>query len=130
MFKEVGTVCLFVEDQDRAKDFYTKILDFELRSDEPLYPRAQTRWVAVAPEGAKTEVILYIPDENWQHYKQVIGQSQALTFNVKDVQALYIRLKERGVKFAQIPEKQPWGTFATLIDSEGNRVILVEQPGN
>ena len=44
----IGTVSLFVNDQDRAKEFYTNVLGFELRTDAPLYPGATARWVAVA----------------------------------------------------------------------------------
>jgi predicted enzyme related to lactoylglutathione lyase len=124
----VGTVSLFVEDQDRAKEFYTNVLGFELRMDQPLYPGASARWVAVAPPGAKTEVVLYVPDENWEHYKQVVGQSQALTFNVSDMTALYSKLKGKGVTFVQEPDQQPWGTYAMIEDSEGNRLILVQPP--
>ena len=61
----------------------------EPREDEPLYPGAVNRWVAAAPRSAETEIILYLPDENWEHYKQVLGQSQALTINVIDMNALY-----------------------------------------
>jgi lactoylglutathione lyase len=124
----VGTVCVFVNDQDRAKDFYTNVLGFELRTDAPLYPGATARWIAVAPQGAATEVILYLPDENWEHYRQVVGQSQALTFNVTGMAALHADLKARGVTFAQEPDVQPWGTFAIILDSEGNHLILSEPP--
>jgi len=34
----VGTVSVFVSDQDRAKKFYAEALGFELRTDEPLFP--------------------------------------------------------------------------------------------
>jgi lactoylglutathione lyase len=61
--KRVSTVSVFVSDQDRARDFYTQVLGFELRRDEPLFPGAETRWVSVAPAGSETEVILYLPDE-------------------------------------------------------------------
>ena len=124
----IGTVCVFVSNQDRAKDFYTRILGFELRSDEPLYPGAPNRWVAVAPKGAQTDIILYLPDENWEHYKQVVGKSQALTLNVTGMAALYRDLKAKGVRFVQEPNIQPWGTYATILDSEGNSLILVEPP--
>src|SRR5215211_1344559 len=120
MIDRVSTVCVFVADQDRAKDFYTNVLGFELRTDAPLYPGATARWIAVAPKGAATEVILYLPDENWEHYRQVVGQSQALTFNVTDMQALHADLKAKGVTFVQEPDRQPWGTFAIILDSEGN----------
>ena len=128
MIDRVGTISVFVSDQDRAKEFYTNVLGFELRADSPLYPGASSRWISVAPAGAETEVILYLPDENWEHYRQVVGKSQALTFNVSDMAALHTDLKARGVAFVQEPEVQPWGTFAIIQDSEGNHLILVEQP--
>ncbi len=129
MIDKVSTISLFVADQNRAKAFYTDVLGFELRGDSPLYPGAQARWVAVAPKGAETEVILYLPDDNWDHYRQVVGKSQAMTFNVTDMDALQANLKSKGVTFVQEPEKQPWGTYAMIKDSEGNSLILVEPPG-
>ena len=125
----VGTVCIFVQDQDRAKEFYTSVLGFELRQDQPLYPGAPNRWVAVAPKGAETEVILYLPDQNWDHYRQVVGKSQALTFNVSGMDELVKVLKAKNVRFVSEPDPQPWGTNAIIQDSEGNSLILVEQPG-
>lgn len=128
MIDYIATVSIYVRDQDRAKDFYTRVLGFELRQDAPLYPGASARWVAVAPPGAVTETILYLPDENWEHYRAVLGKSQAMTFNVTDMQALHADLKAKGVIFVQEPDVQPWGTYAMIEDSEGNRLILVERP--
>ena len=128
MINHVGTVSIFVSDQDRAKAFYTDKLGMELRADAPLYPGAANRWVAVAPAGATTELILYLPDENWEHYQQVVGQSQAITLDVTNMAATAATLKANGVTFVQEPDVQPWGTFAIIEDSEGNRLLLVEQP--
>ena len=127
MINRVSTVSLFVSDQDRAKKFYMDVLGFELRRDQPLYPGAQARWISVAPKDSETEVILYLPDENWEHYAQVVGKSQALTFEVNDMQTLVDSLKAKSVKFVQEPEVQPWGTYAMIQDSEGNSLILVQQ---
>ena len=126
-----GNFCWFelgTSDQAGAKEFYTNKLGLELRTDAPLYPGATARWVAVAPKGAATEIILYLPDENWAHYKGTVGKTQALTLNVSDIQAVYADLKAKGVVFMQEPETQPWGTYATIQDSEGNHLLLVEQP--
>lgn len=128
MIDRVGTVSIYVSDQDRAKEFYTTKLGFELRTDAPLYPGATSRWIAVAPQGAATEVILYIPDENWEHYRETVGKPQSLTFSVTDMDAVYKDLKAKGVTFTSEPDKQPWGTYATILDSEGNSLLLVEQP--
>ncbi len=124
----VGTLSIFVSDQHRAKDFYVNKLGFDLRTDAELYPGATARWIAVAPKGAETEIILYLPDENWAHYKGVVGKSQALTLAVNDIQSLCAELKAKGVEFVQEPDVQPWGTFATFKDSEGNHILIVEQP--
>lgn len=126
MFTKVGSVSVFVSDQDRAKAFYTGVLGMELRSDDPLYPSATSRWLAVAPGGAATEIILYLPDENWEHYKQVVGKSQAITLEVADMTAVYEKLKAKGVTFVEEPAEELWGTYAIIQDSEGNRLVLVE----
>lgn len=128
MINKVGTVCIFVADQDRAKEFYTTKMGMELREDAPLAPGSPNRWIAVAPKGSETNLILYLPDENWEHYRQVVGKSQAITLDATDMEALAADLKGRGVKFVSEPDPQPWGTYATIEDSEGNHILLVELP--
>ncbi len=94
MIERISTVSLFASDQERAKAFYTEILGFELRTDAPLYPGSEVRWIAVAPKGAKTELILYQLDENWSHYEGVVGKSQALTFQVSSMEKTFEELKD------------------------------------
>ena len=125
MIDAIATVCIFVEDQDKAKAFYLDKLGFELRQDSPMGP---SRWIAVAPKGARTEVILYKMDENWQHYSQIIGKSQALTFNVTDMAGLHADLKANGVRITQEPDAQPWGTYMMIQDQDGNGLLMVEPP--
>lgn len=125
MIDAVATVCIFVNDQDKAKAFYTEKLGFELREDLPM---GESRWIAVAPKGARTEVILYKLDENWEHYRQVLGKSQALTFNVTDMAALHADLKVKGVRITQEPDSQPWGTYMMILDEDDNGLLMVEPP--
>ena len=126
MIDELATVCIFVNDQDKAKAFYTDTLGFELHQDSSM--GGESRWIAVAPKGARTELILYKMDENWQHYSQVMGKSQALTFNVTDMASLHADLKAKGVRITQEPDPQPWGTYMMILDQDDNGLLLVEQP--
>ncbi len=126
MIDAVATICIFVTDQDKAKAFYLDKLGFELRQDQPMGP--DSRWLAVAPRGARTEVILYKLDDNWEHYRQVRGKSQAITFNVTDMAALHADLKAKGVRITSEPDRQPWGAFMTILDQDDNALLLVEQP--
>lgn len=126
MIDAVATICIFVSNQDRAKAFYTEKLGFELREDQSMGP--DSRWLAVAPKDARTEVILYKMDDNWQHYRQIMGKSQAITFNVIDMVATAADLKAKGVRVVQEPDVQPWGTFMTILDQDDNALLLVESP--
>lgn len=126
MFNKVGTVSLFVDDQQRAKKFYTETLGWELRTDAEMYPGASKRWIAVAPKGGETELILYEIDEHWEHYAQVIGKAQAISIDVRNVKQLVTDMKGKGVEFASELDEQPWGASIFMVDSEGNRILLVE----
>ncbi len=125
MIDAVATICIFVNDQDKARAFYTDKLGFELRQDSPM---GASRWIAVAPKGARTEVILYKLDENWEHYRQVMGKSQAITFDVTDMETLRADLKAKGVRIIQEPDAQPWGTYMMILDEDENALLLVEPP--
>ena len=125
MIDAVATVCIFVNDQDRARAFYMDKLGFELRQDAPM---GTSRWIAVAPRGARTELILYKMDENWEHYRSVLGKSQALTFNVTNMAALHAELKAKGVRITQKPDVQPWGTYMMILDEDDNGLLMVEEP--
>lgn len=126
MIDAVANLCIFVTDQDKAKAFYLEKLGFELREDAPMGP---SRWIAVAPPGARTEVILYKLDDNWEHYRPIIGKSQALVFNVIDIAATAAELKARGVRITQEPKVEPFGAFMMILDQDDNGLLLIEQPG-
>src|SRR5262245_21251455 len=105
MFNKIGTVSVYVSDQQRAKDFYVNKLGFQIRTDAPLYPGATTRWISVVPkQDSETELILYVPDENWEHYKQVVGKSQSITLDVSNLMELVANLKAKGVRIASEPD--------------------------
>jgi lactoylglutathione lyase len=125
MIDAVATICIFVKDQDKARAFYTDVLGFELRQDSPM---GESRWIAVAPKGARTEIILYKMDSNWQHYRPVMGKSQAITFNVTDIKGLRADFKEKGVRITQEPDPQPWGTYMMILDQDNNALLMVEEP--
>lgn len=128
MIKRVGTVSIFVEDQDRAKAFYTEKLGMQCTADNEIFPGGDARWLSVAPPGAETEIVLYKFDENWEHYRATFGKSQSLTLQCEDIDETYRVYKERGVRFLGEPETQFWGRFAMMLDSEGNTLILVQVP--
>lgn len=128
MIKEVGTVTIFVKDQQRAKQFYTETLGFDLRTEAPMFPGAPTLWIEVVPPGAQTSVVLYQMDQHWQHYENVLGKSQAVTFNVEDLRGTVAELRAKGVEIVTEPSDEDWGSSSFIKDSEGNSLLLVQLP--
>ena len=127
MIKRVGTVSVFVFDQQRAKTFYTDKLGMELRLEAPLFPGSDLKWIEVAPAGAETVINLYktdAADENWGHYAGTIGKSQAITLQASELENLAEELRSKGVTILQEPVAEPWGNWMSIQDSEGNTLII------
>jgi catechol 2,3-dioxygenase-like lactoylglutathione lyase family enzyme len=129
----LGSVPVFVRDQDRALAFYRDQLGFEVVLDLPL--GGGRRWIAVARQRGETELILFHPasyaagDEETAALDARVGQWTGIVFFTEDIEHTYRLLHERGVRFAAAPKRQAWGGWeAFFSDPEGNRFHLVQRP--
>jgi catechol 2,3-dioxygenase-like lactoylglutathione lyase family enzyme len=118
---QIGTVMVPVADQDRAIEFYTQKLGFELRADTPF--GNGDRWVEVAPAGASTTVALVTPMEG-----QGVGVESRIAFTSRDCDADHATLREAGVDVD--PEIMRMGgpvpPMFFFRDVDGNRLLLVQ----
>lgn len=121
---QVGTVMVAVSDQDRAIDFYTQKLGFELRGDTP-YGDGD-RWVEVAPPGATTTIALVRPQQG-----QSVGVPANLGLTVADVDADHAALKEKGVDVDDEVMRMgdPVPPMFFLRDQDGNSMVVVQREG-
>jgi predicted enzyme related to lactoylglutathione lyase len=119
---EVGAVMVPVSDQDRALEFYTEKLGFEMRQDTP-YGEGD-RWLEVAPPAAQTVVALVPPREG-----DPIGVELAFGFNTSDVEADHAALKERGVDVDAEIMRMGGGVppMFMLRDPDGNTLMVVQR---
>jgi catechol 2,3-dioxygenase-like lactoylglutathione lyase family enzyme len=120
---EVGTVIVPVSDQDRAIEFYTETLGFELRGDTP-YGEGD-RWVEVAPAGAATTIALVPPREG-----QSVGVPTNMGLTTDDVDADHAALKERGADVDDVARMgDPVPPMFFLRDQDGNQIFVVQRQG-
>ncbi|MBD8043494.1 VOC family protein [Arthrobacter sp. Sa2BUA2] len=113
---------IFVDDQAKALDFYTRVLGFEKRSDEPA---GGARWLTVGNRGEQGGVELLLEPSG---HPAVAPFKEALvrdgipfnSFAVEDVQAEYDRLSGLGVEFTQPPAQMGPVTTAVFSDTCGN----------
>ncbi|GGK76689.1 VOC family protein [Mangrovihabitans endophyticus] len=115
----INTVALYVTDQERSRRFYVDVLGFEVRADSDM--GGMGRWLEVAPPGSPTAFVL--ADAAGFDRKDRVGSSADITLRSDDVHALHRDLTARGVTVTE-PEKQDWGTFLTVTDPDGHRLLV------
>lgn len=120
---------VFVDDQERALDFYTRVLGFSKKEDVPV---GEDRWLTVvspdAPDG--TELLLE-PDSHpaVRPFKDALVDDGIpyTSFAVGDVRQEFERLRELGVRFTQEPVDMGPVTTAVFDDTCGNLIQIVQR---
>jgi predicted enzyme related to lactoylglutathione lyase len=123
MLERVIYTSVFVSDQDEALDFYTNVLGFEKRVENPTPERP--RFLSVGVNGQDFELVLW-PGTPGQGQPVQGRIPAAYTIETKDCRADYEALKSRGVKFDTDVLEYPWGYIAVFQDLDGNRLQLRE----
>ena len=116
MIISVKSVGINVGDQDRAKEFWTQVIGFELLGDTPMGENGGPRWIEIAPPDKRVVLVLFTPDV----HKDRIGTFSNIVFECDDLQAAYEQLSAKGVEFPDPPRHEPWGWWATFKDPDGN----------
>ncbi|WP_328345758.1 VOC family protein [Streptomyces violaceus] len=118
---------VFVDDQAKARSFYTDVLGFVKKHDVPV---GTDRWLTVvSPEDLDGTELLLEPSGHpaVQPYKTALVEDgiPAASFAVDDVQAEFERLRGLGVRFTQEPLEMGPLTTAVLDDTCGNLIQIV-----
>lgn len=132
----IGSVQLWVHDQDEARDFWTRKVGLELRSDVTLPEMGNFRWLTVGPVGQPdvSIVLMAIPGEpvmsaaDADQVRALMAKGFAGTvfLTTADCRASYEQLKARGVEFTEVPEDRPYGVDSGFRDPSGNSVRLTQ----
>lgn len=120
---------VFVDDQSKALDFYTRVLGFTAGHDIPF--GNGDRWLTVRnDDGSSIELLL----EPASHpavgpYREALVHDgiPATSFDVDDVDAEYGRLEALGVVFTQPPTQMGPVRTAVFDDACGNLIQIAAQ---
>jgi catechol 2,3-dioxygenase-like lactoylglutathione lyase family enzyme len=120
---------VFVSDQEKALQFYTKVLGFVKKTDIPI--KGKDRWLTVvSPEGPGDVELLLEPmgfDPAKTYQKALFDAGIPLTsFGVDDIEKEHARLEKLGARFKTKPTKMGPVTVAVLDDTCGNLIQIVQ----
>ena len=130
---EIIVTSVPVDDQQKALKFYTNVLGFEKKRDEPV---GGARWLTVVgPHSTDGVELLLEPtgnppiDDELEAYRKALVTSRIpwTMFGCEDVVAEYERLSEQGVEFTQKPMTVGDVTLAVFDDTCGNLIQIVQQ---
>jgi catechol 2,3-dioxygenase-like lactoylglutathione lyase family enzyme len=125
---KIALTSVMVDDQAKARKFYTEVLGFVVSKDIPM---GEFSWLTViSPEGPDgVELLLepmgFPPAKTYQKALFEAG-IPATAFAVDDIQSEFERLKELGVKFKQEPTKMGPVTIAVFDDTCGNFIQIFQ----
>lgn len=136
MIRKLSHAPVYVDDHDRAIEFYVDTLGFEVRSDQSF---EGFRWVTIAPKDQReTEIVLMevgpspmMDDATVEQLRDLMrkGVLGAGVLETDDCRATHASLSARGVTFLQEPTERPYGVEAVLADPFGNWFSLTEPAG-
>ena len=119
---------LYVDDQDKALQFYTDKLGFQKKAS---LSRGNYRWLTVAspedPEGVELVLESNANPAGKAYQEALQGQGwPAAQFLVSDVKAEHDRLAAKGVKFTMPVTSTTGSVIARLVDTCGNVIQLTQ----
>jgi len=117
---------IYVDDQEKALRFYTKMLGFVKKMDVSNGPY---RWLTVAssedPEGIELQLALNDNPAAKAYQQSMFQHGQpAIMFFTDDVKSDYEQIKARGAEFVMPPTQVTGSTIAKLKDTCGNLIQI------
>jgi lactoylglutathione lyase len=123
MIGGVSKVGVDVEDQDRARAFWTRTMGFDVVQDTPY--GEDERWLEVRSPDKGVVLILGLRRGGRPVPPDPLLPTSNVFFYADDLDVTYQELAGRGVAFPQPPIDQPFGRWSVFEDTEGNRFALV-----
>lgn len=120
---------IFVQDQDKALEFYSEKLGFIKKED---VPAGEFRWITlVSPDDQYGTELLLEPNEHpaaKEYQKKLFADGiPATMFGVADIRKEYNQLIEKGVKFTMEPTEMGNVTIAVFDDTCGNFIQIIQK---
>lgn len=125
--QKIANVAIVVDNYDKAIEFYTQKLNFDLVQDIKL--SETKRWVLVSPPGDGNTNLLLAEATNDEQKSRIGNQTGGRVFlflHTDDFERDFNQYTKNGVKFIEEPRYEEYGTVAVFSDLYGNLFDLIE----
>ncbi len=132
----IGSMQLWVRDQDEALEYWTEKVGMEVRMDVTMPELGDFRWLSVGQPGQPdvSIVLMAIPgppmidDATGDRIRDLTskGFTGTVFLVTDDCRRTYEEMVARGVEFTEAPEDRPYGIDAGFRDPSGNSARLTQ----
>lgn len=123
MINKIGKITLYVNNQEEAKEFWTKKMNFVVKAENPMGPNMT--WLEVGPsESEFTTFILYNRELMKTQNPEAVAHP-SIILSTDNIENTYEKMKENGVDVEDIM-KMPYGSMFSFKDQDGNKYLVRE----
>ena len=125
----ISLIGLFVDDQAKARTFYTDAVGLRVHTDAEYGPGE--RWLTVVspedPDGV--QITLHISDDAAKAFQQAARAAgrPSISLSTDDCQREYERMRANGVEFTLPPTRMDYGGMDAVFDDTCGNLINLHQ---
>lgn len=124
MINKIGKVTIYVNNQEEAKEFWTKKLNFVVKFEQTMGPNM--KWIEVGPNNDEfTTFVLY--DKNMMKMQNPNANvaHPSIILSTSNIEETHKKMSENNVEVNNIM-KMPYGSMFSFKDMDGNEYLVRE----
>ena len=124
MMNKIGKITIYVNNQEEAKEFWTKKMNFVVKLEQPMGPNM--KWLEVGPsEDSFTTCVIYEKNLMLAQNPQANVGHPNIILSTDDIESTYNEMKTNEVEVGEIM-KMPYGSMFKFKDMDGNDYLVRE----
>ena len=124
MINKIGKITIYVNNQEEAKEFWTKKLNFIVKFEQAMGPNM--KWIEVGPcDDEFTTFVLYDKNMMKMQNPNASVDHPNVILSTSDIESTYKEMQENKVEVEDIM-KMPYGSMFSFKDMDGNKYLVRE----
>ena len=124
MINKIGKITIYVNNQEEAKEFWTKKLNFIVKFEQAMGPNM--KWIEVGPSDDEfTTFVLYDKNMMKMQTPNASVDHPNVILSTSDIESTYKEMQENKVEVEDIM-KMPYGSMFSFKDMDGNKYLVRE----
>lgn len=124
MINTISKITIYVEDQEKAKNFWCEKIGFVVAFEQQMGP--DMKWLEVAPtKDSLTSFVLYEKNLMLSQNQEANVSHPNIILSTKDIDVAYEEMKNKGVQVEGIM-RMPYGSMFKFKDNDNNEYLIRE----